>query len=660
MVAFPSSPTTNQEYTEGNATYIFTGSKWKLVNKPESMKGLSVAETGGAVSIDLSSGNFFEVAYGANTAITFDNPPTSDEVINFKTLLKLPEISVYSLADAAYTGKSGRAYGSNLSALYISPDGTTLFVLVWTVDNIYQFTLSTPWDASTATFTGKYFNVSAQDTEPRAMTFKPDGTTLYITGITNDKVYQYTLSTPWDVSTASYADKSFPVGTQDSSPLGMLFKPDGTRMYITGPDTDRIYQYDLSTPWDVSTASYNFASFYVGGQDTSPTGIDIKSDGTKMYVNGYTTKNIYEYTLSTPWDVSSASYEGVSFYVGNQETQPYAVFFKPNGTYMYMCGLANGRVYQYSTSTDLLALRTYSLVDAVYTGQSGGAWGNNMTSLYISPDGTNLYTLIYSTDTIRQFSLSTPWEVSTASYVRAFVVTQDTEPRGVTFKPDGTKMYVTGITNDRVYQYELSTPWDISSALYFRVFPTSQAAMNGAWFNSDGTRMFISDNATSTVYQYDLATPWDVSTAVYNSVSFYAGNQDTNTGFAVFKSDGSKMYMVGATNDRVFEYPLSTPWNLSSASYEGVSFYVGSQEATPQQVFFKPDGRYMYICGLTNGRVYQYSTYVNLSSITWPSNIYWQGGFPPILDSNGQMLIDFTSSDGGTTYYAGTVERNIQ
>ncbi|GAI59670.1 unnamed protein product, partial [marine sediment metagenome] len=74
--------------------------------------------------------------------------------------------------------------------------------------------------------------------------FKPDGTKMYITGEVTDTVYQYSLSTPWDVSTASY-DKYKDVSSQDTSPMGVCFKPDGIKMYIMGNKNDTVYQYSL-------------------------------------------------------------------------------------------------------------------------------------------------------------------------------------------------------------------------------------------------------------------------------------------------------------------------------------------------------------------------------------------------------------------------------
>ena len=102
------------------------------------------------------------------------------------------------------------------------------------------------WDVSTAVYANKSKFVGAQEAEPFGVFFKPDGLAMYITGYVNNTVHQYTLSTAWDVSTAVYANKSKFVGTQDTNPFGVFFKPDGLAMYITGDVSDTVYQYTLS------------------------------------------------------------------------------------------------------------------------------------------------------------------------------------------------------------------------------------------------------------------------------------------------------------------------------------------------------------------------------------------------------------------------------
>ena len=201
---------------------------------------------------------------------------------------------------------------------------------------------SIPWSLSQPAYTNVSFSIASQDSGPDDISFKSDGTKVYVSGNTNNRIYQYSLSTAWDLSTAAYDTVSFSV---DGDPIGLAFKSDGTKMYVLSNAFNRVSQYSL-TAWDLSTASDDSVSFSVATQDTDPQGLAFKSDGTKMYVAGISADRIYQYSLSTAWNLSTASYDSVSFSVAAQDTAPFGLAFKSDGTKMY--ALVNQTIYQYS------------------------------------------------------------------------------------------------------------------------------------------------------------------------------------------------------------------------------------------------------------------------------------------------------------------------
>jgi DNA-binding beta-propeller fold protein YncE len=255
------------------------------------------------------------------------------------------------------------------------------------------------WNLNSAVYQGSpinFFSVFAQEGTPQDVFFKPDGLKMYVVGSSSDNVNEYNLSTAWDISTASYL-QAFSVAAQENNPEGIFFKPDGLKMYIIGGGGDDVNEYNLSTAWDISTASY-LQLFSVAAQQTSPTGVFFKDDGLKMYMIGLGgTDAVYQYDLSTAWDVSTASY--LQSFVVNEDTASEDIFFKPDGLQMYTVGSTNESVYQ---------------------------------------------------DT-----LSTAWDISTSIYVRSFsVLNQESSPQGLFFKPDGLKMYVTGTSSDAIWSYD--------------------------------------------------------------------------------------------------------------------------------------------------------------------------------------------------------------
>jgi len=132
------------------------------------------------------------------------------------------------------------------------------------------------------------------------------------------------------------------------------------------------------------------------------------------------------------------------------------------------------------------------------------------------------------------------------------------------------------------------------------------------------------------VIDYQALTGYSVASAFYENVSFSIGSQEVNPNALFFKPDGTKMYVMGSANKTVYQYSLSTAWVVSSASYDSVSFSVSSEESRPDALFFKSDGSKMYVLGLTTDTVHQYfsadiPTLVfpgTMESVTIPLNVY--------------------------------------
>lgn len=176
---------------------------------------------------------------------------------------------------------------------------------------IYGYQLSIPYDLDTiSTETSK--DVSAQVTTIHAVRFKPDGTKMYVLDVAG-VVYQYTLATPWDITTASYDSISLSIAAQESSARGFDISDDGTKLYAVGAANSTIYQYTLSAAWSLSGASYASISKSVSAQSTAGDGAGIKlgASGTKLYYFARTNERVYQYTLSTPYDISTASYDSL-------------------------------------------------------------------------------------------------------------------------------------------------------------------------------------------------------------------------------------------------------------------------------------------------------------------------------------------------------------
>lgn len=239
--------------------------------------------------------------------------------------------------------------GNDVRGVFFKPDGTKIYTCELG-DYIRQATLSTAWDISTHG-TADYSMLTDQthNSNPSGLFIGNDGTELYVTEISNgDYVVQYTMSTAWDLSTASYTRK-FDVSTQESVVRGVSFSEDGTLMFINGLNSD-INKYTLSTAWDISTASYSQTSSSYNNLTTAALGMFIKPDGTRFYLVDAAYDKIHQWNMTTAYDITGDI--GVTtdddFYVGSQETSPWSMYISPDGNHLYLGGGAGNGIDQYS------------------------------------------------------------------------------------------------------------------------------------------------------------------------------------------------------------------------------------------------------------------------------------------------------------------------
>ena len=433
----------------------------------------------------------------------------------------------------------------------------------------------------------------------------------------NDTVYQYSLSSAFDLSTVSYDSVSFSVASQDGTPDEVEFSSDGTKMFILGDDNNAVYQYTLSTAWNVSTASYNNVSF-TGIVDGSPRHIVFDPDGDNYFIIGRGDDKVRKFSASGWYEKIKleAADRGVSdAFSGdiNGTGNSHAVAMSGDGNYAIV-----GAPYDNDTATDAgtayIFAKTggnYNLTDPTYTGSEDISNPfTNSTDLAFNADGTKVYVCDYVLNIVGQYSLSTAYLISTATYdsVSLDVSSKEADPKALAFSTDGTKLFVAGSASNKIIRYNLSTAFDLSTASFHsEVSVSSQnTGIGSIRFKSDGSKLFVLDNGTDAVYSYSLSSAYDLSTLVYDNQSLSVNSQETIPNGMAVSTDGSKLFIVGQTSDTVFQYTLRTEWTLSTAVYLGTSYSITGKETVPHGIEFSPDGTRMYVCGRTSDKIHEW------------------------------------------------------
>ncbi len=243
-------------------------------------------------------------------------------------------------------------------------------------------------------------DISSDTADLRGVTFKPDGTKMYVT---NDKdsnatVIEYSLTTSFDISTAEKASETeLNVGgsTIMDKPHAIEFKPDGKVMYVIRSESGAVgvEQFNLTTAWNTKTISHDTRKVITSDCHSSiqVRAIAFKPDGTRMYISQQGGKIVGQYDLTTAWDISSATNNVCSNSFEDEEAQLRNIQFSSDGTIMYLGGNAGNDINKYSLSTawDVTAIShvtTYS-ISSQTENMRGFKFTANFTKLYVTGDG---------------------------------------------------------------------------------------------------------------------------------------------------------------------------------------------------------------------------------------------------------------------------------
>jgi len=553
--------------------------------------------------------------------------------------------------------KSVNAQSGEPRAFWFHPNGTYLYMAESVGNNILYYSLSTPWDISTLTYIGAF---ASGMTDPAGIYIHSNGTRFWVQAYGSDMIREYNMSVAWNMSTANFVNVNISTLAYDVTPLGLYFSSDGTKFYLPCITPDLIYQFEMTSPWNISTA-VKTKQYYNGVYEVGVGEVVFNSDGTKMWTAG-SSDNIVEYILFTPWDISTASTMGKRLYTGLQETAGTGMFWSSDGTSVYYVGTTADTIFQYTLDVpfDVYNYKYGTPTDEVYrvfrkhsydfdSRLSDGFFGVNFND-----DGTKMYALSTNTyDLILQFNLSTPYDIKTSSTTdKEFNVSnEDTSTRSLFLSPDGTKLFTVGGTADKFIQYNLGTAWDISTAAY--VANVSYTTATDGWqmfISSDGLNLYMADNGVNYYYQYVMAQAWNISTLTY--VRRLANGLETTPTTIWFNSSGTAMFIGGQIMGMIRKYYLSTPWDISTATTNNEQITI-SQEISVISGTFSSDGKYLYMTGTNLDSIEMYNL-TNAWAFDEPDSGFCISAWTnagSIGETTGR-IVDFSISTGGDRGYA--------
>lgn len=205
-------------------------------------------------------------------------------------------------------GLDTSAQGDFIWDAIFGDSGTKVYVNDWssTVSWIYQYNCVTPYSVIGATYSGKSFVVG----QFRNMQWNSDGTLLYYQGGGFSNINGLSLSTAWDISTASGAGISIdPGGTNNTA---LTIANNGTMLFLIYGNSQFLARFTLTTPYDLSSVhnqSPDRGTSLVGTLDLTGTGmgVEFSDDGFVMWLLDDGANLLRRYVLNTAWDFTTAN-----------------------------------------------------------------------------------------------------------------------------------------------------------------------------------------------------------------------------------------------------------------------------------------------------------------------------------------------------------------
>jgi len=348
-----------------------------------------------------------------------------------RRLLGLAALAIALVGSAMFVrAQSGAAAPSQLPGAL--GDGTTL--------------LPNGWRLAPA---GRHVKVG---TLPLNIATSPDGKYAVVT---NNGVNRPTLSV---IDIAAWTVKS--TAPIDAAWLGLVFSPDGTKLYSSGAGQNNVQEFSFVDGVIARTRAFALPA---AAAETFVSGLTISRDGRTLYVT-----RLFAMTLSSI-DVAS----GVVTKTVPLQAEPYTALASADGRFVFV-SLWGGAV------VEVFAADSLTLVTEMFTAEHPNA-------MALSPDGKRLFVAcgnsasVWVFDTFSNLAIE---QISTSLYPEQ---PPTSTPNSVAVSPDGRTLLVANADTNSVASIDVS---NAARAFVDGFIPTGWYP-TGAVFTRDGRQMMI-------------------------------------------------------------------------------------------------------------------------------------------------------------------------
>lgn len=588
--------------------------------------------------------------------------------------------SATSGSDPIYIAFGNTDYqpGDPLNGGYYTPDGKQLFVNNNGV--LQECILSTPFNPNTIAVTGKTLSILGYSSSlVGGFTFANNGRYLFCSSTVRYQIYRYTMTIPYDLSTAYLTEITSDFGGTIATTNfnNGVFSADGTKFIIPTNGTVSGCLYGTcAVPFCLSTATVSSATLALKGASDA---ISLLEDGsgylgvalasTITYGQG-----LYKGTFGTPWNPSTAAFASLSTDIGNFNTTTsnhtaslYAIWAPGDGRHATMISGYSSERDQRHNHYDVEATNPL-VIDVSTQGLSGtptDVYYYNKPKVFVATSASVAKQRLYATNITASGATLGSADSGKISVGDKLLLDKTTEVTvtGVTETTNGLSRIDPNASGSNVYIQKKSgfasydpTWTSVPTVGKFTFTPDGMKIIEAVSYNTTGNRGFLR--------VWNLSSPWDISTATEDPRGYIVDDQWTssttsNASFKIcgcqFNDDGTKFYVFTTYTYSIHpvEFILSTPYDLYTMKWN-YGGYIGpsmirwypSTSAIPLHCMWSNDGSQLVYFDNAFARIYTLS-----ATTPWDLASVVSGNI-----SNGNNFTSVylpTSSTSGTNAYIG-------
>ena len=487
-----------------------------------------------------------------------------------------------------FNNSSIRPFGDN-QGLHFNNNGTRLFVN--NNSKINQYDLTVPYDTLTMQNLKSYTPHLNDGTGLTDLTFNDSGNKMYLVNNSGNKIHEYDVATPFDITTAIKRDNVLNQANMDKD---IVIVDNGSKLITKTGTTvvshDLEENYNISTWNNTTTSSKSLTTLtHRVTENRYPSAYERRYSGVYYFRQTYYSAGSYRTRWVSQWDHSSTA-------------KSYC--FSSDGQYIFwVTGLASyfGGVYRQSlttpwdiTSATSTQTRNHTIGKATSDTFERNDKNNGVQCIRVSPDGLKLFLLDTYTHSIFQHNMTTAYSLSSigsnireldnaiepnGGYEVKFTYSEIPNPtptssytdtsnvRNFSFNSSGTKLY---ITNDNdVYEYNLISPFDLNSVTYvtsYSIFSSDISTDGGIFIGDSDQRIYA--YGSNFIRQYNLDSNLSTISDPFISKELVVTSEDNQPNGIYFNDSGTTLYMSGSQTNNVFKYTLADKDKIYSASFD--------------------------------------------------------------------------------------------